>query len=425
MGFQNESPVQYMTGKTIDEIKTKLFQMFGPDYRILEKQIIETKKLGGLLGKHQMIKVSFQEIKRNSTATNGFNALSGSYVNPDRQPLNQPETENFNQNKLDLLKKLDSGTNLTAISLAKLTDQLNDISSKVDSLASAGTSSSDDEIPVIAQIEELLQRNDFSFSYIKSIIAKIKKTFSLEELNDFKLVQKQVVDWIGESISLYEPPVKRKPQVYILVGPTGVGKTTTLVKLATKYFMAEQKLRGHAPEIRFITTDSMKVGAEYQLKKFSQYFNQSVIKAESAEDIKQIYSELKDYVDAMFIDTSGYSPNDAQHIATMKSMLSVSGLDPEIFLCMSASTKSRDLNNIMQNYEIFGYNSVIITKCDESGQFGNVISVLNERHKKTSYITFGQNAAKCISKSNIVDFLIRLEGFEIDRDHINEIFGEQ
>ena len=78
----------------------------------------------------------------------------------------------------------------------------------------------------------------------------------------------------------------------------------------------------------------------------------------------------------------------------------------------------------MQNYEPFGYKSVIVTKCDESEQFGNVISVMYEKHKSISYITHGQVASRDITKANVVDFLIRLDNFKVDRIHIEDKFGE-
>ena len=82
----------------------------------------------------------------------------------------------------------------------------------------------------------------------------------------------------------------------------------------------------------------------------------------------------------------------------------------------------------MQNYEIFGYNSVIVSKCDESSHFGNVISVLQERHKSVSFITDGQNAAKNLSEANIISFLTKLEGFELNpdfREYLEDKFGEK
>ena len=109
----------------------------------------------------------------------------------------------------------------------------------------------------------------------------------------------------------------------------------------------------------------------------------------------------------------------------MKLLLDVPNMNPDIYLAATASTKSRDLMNIMQNYEPFGYKSVIITKCDESEQFGNVISVLYEKHKSISYITDGQVASRNISRANVIEFLKRLENFKIDRVHIEDKFGNE
>lgn len=95
-----------------------------------------------------------------------------------------------------------------------------------------------------------------------------------------------------------------------------------------------------------------------------------------------------------------------------------------MYLTIAASTKCRDLRNIIQNYEPFAFNSVIITKCDETQQVGNVISILAEKHKSISFVTYGQSPAKDISRPKVVDFLIRLSGFKIDRVHIEDKFGE-
>ncbi len=158
-------------------------------------------------------------------------------------------------------------------------------------------------------------------------------------------------------------------------------------------------------------------------QRYGELFNLKVQKAESADDVRSIYEAVRDSVDMIFIDTSGYSPNDSAHIGAMKAMLDVPGMNPEVYLAVSASTKARDLVNIMQNYEPFGYKSVIITKCDESSQYGNVISVLSEKNKAVSYITNGQNAGGGIERASIVEALIRLENFTIDRIHIEDKFG--
>ena len=72
-----------------------------------------------------------------------------------------------------------------------------------------------------------------------------------------------------------------------------------------------------------------------------------------------------------------------------------------------------------------GYDSVIVTKCDESKQFGNIISILWERRKTISYVTDGQIISRNLRKANVIDFLKNLSGFNIDRVHIENKFGEQ
>ena len=304
--------------------------------------------------------------------------------------------------------------------LDQLDSKMNELLQKMNDSSNA----SSETHKSISRIEELLDRNEFSLKYINYIKDKIKKSFSLEELEDFDIVQRKVVDWIGESINIAQEQVFRKPYVGIIVGPTGVGKTTTLVKLAVQYIL-KNKEQGRKVDICFITIDSMRVGAFEQLARFGDLLNITVKKAEKAEDVKFIYEEVKSAVDAIFIDTSGYSPNDAEHLGAMKMTLSVQGMNPDVYLAVCASTKARDIENIMRNYEPFGYKSVIITKCDESEQYGNIISVLFDSHKSVSYITNGQQIAqgKCIKRAEVVDFLVRLEDFQVDRIHIEDKFG--
>ena len=100
-------------------------------------------------------------------------------------------------------------------------------------------------------------------------------------------------------------------------------------------------------------------------------------------------------------------------------------MNPTIYLSVCASTKASDLHNIFRNYEPFDYSSVIVTKCDETKQFGNIISVLWERHKSISYITDGQRVPRNIKKADVIDILKNLSGFDIDRIHIEDYFGEK
>lgn len=411
-------PAQTIYAKSMQEAKEKLFRKYQNDYEIINKKQVLKSRWCGLFNE-EGVEVTYIVKHREN--------LSPSYAS---------DVDSFMRNKDSFLRSmamqsLDPSLNSPAAPVVPPSQansaQLSEIKKSLDELknsisqAKSAPVSGNETHPSIEMIQNLLADNDFSISYCRHITDKLK-SLSLEQLEDTDYVQRAVIDWIGESINIAPEKVHRNPHVVIIVGPTGVGKTTTLVKLAAQYVMAAKK-QERKVELCFITTDTMRVGAQEQLSKFGSLFNLQVLKAENAGDVQKIYEDVKDHVDAIFIDTSGYSPNDSAHIGAMKETLDVPGMNPDVYLAVMASTKSRDLVNIMRNYEPFGYNSVIITKCDESNQYGNVISVIWEKNKNISYLTTGQKAAGCIEKANVLYFLIRMMGFKVDRIHIEDKFG--
>lgn len=411
-------PAHTIYAKSMKEIRDKLYDKYQSDYEITNKKQVLKSRFFGLFNE-EGVEATYV-VKR-----------PGSQASSCAQ-----DSDSFMRNKDAFLRSmamqsLDPTLNAPvspAITAPQVNNaQLNEIKKSIEELKSSielskPSAVSGNEIhPSIEMIQNLLSDNDFSIHYCRYITEKLKG-LSLEQLEDSDYVQRSVIDWIGESINIAPEKVHRTPHVVIIVGPTGVGKTTTLVKLAAQYVMSAKK-QDRKVELCFITTDTMRVGAQEQLAKFGSLFNLQVLKAENASDVQKIYEDVKDHVDAIFIDTSGYSPNDSAHIGSMKETLDVPGMNPDVYLAVMASTKSRDLINIMRNYEPFGYNSVIITKCDESNQYGNVISVVWEKNKNISYLTTGQKAAGCIEKANVFYFLIRMMGFKVDRIHIEDKFG--
>ena len=413
---RRDVPVLKMTGRTLDECKAKLFEKFNNEYTICGKR---TMLKGGFfgIGQKEVVEVSYtvdreEDVQKNAAAyttklssRDGTDALDAAAA--------------FNKTKDDLLR----AAQVTAINAAmntRLSQMEDTISKQLKNMSFAAS----EKHPSIKKIESLLEENEFTFSYINEITEKLQSNFTLDALDDFKAVERKVVDWIGKTISIAPEKIQRPPHVVVIVGPTGVGKTTTLVKLATKMVSEAKREERRIPSFAFITTDTMRVGAYEQLASYSTIFETELEKAETVEDLKKLYDEKRENFDAIFIDTSGYSPNDTENIGKMKAVLDVRGMKPDIHLAVAASTKAKDLANIMQNYEQFGYNSVIVTKCDESKQYGNIISVLHEKNKKISYIADGQKVVRDIHRADVVQFLIRLSGFDVDRVHIEDEFGE-
>ena len=408
---------QEITCDSYEDCKKKLYDVYGEDYEIHDKKLTLSR---GFLGFGQKEQVTVKYVVKERVRYASSNS-SGDFLRRSAQQLYNDEEElRLEENRQAILQQQTSTLMNAQISA------LGDVDRKIEDLAQAiknldNKSKSPDTPEAILKIEELLERNEFSYSYIKMITDKIRQTFSLDQLENFDLIERTVVDWIGESISIAQKKTVRPPRVVVIVGPTGVGKTTTLVKLATTEIVSAKKT-GEKHEARLITTDVTRVGAMEQLEHFGEILHRDVKKAENVDDLKEVFTEYKDHCDAIYIDTSGYSPNDSENIGKMKSLLDVPGLSPEMYLAFDAKTKSRDIANIIKNYEPFGYNAVIVTKCDESEQYGNVISALYEKHKSIAYITDGQNAARNIIPANVIYFLTRLEGFNIDRAHIEEKF---
>lgn len=396
----------YVVGKSLEDCKQQLFLQYGSNYEIRNYTHVP---IGGFLGMFQ------------KTGVKAFYEVNNNYSNAAKTSSN-----NFESTKQQILNQ--SGINADALKstilIEKRLDQMQkNIEEKMEVIAQNTNMAARHKS--IEKIEDLLQENDFTLSYINSITSKMAEEFSIAELDDFDFVQKKVVDWIGYSIKLAPKIVHyRLPHVTVLVGPTGIGKTTTIAKFLSRMILDASHEQRPRPNIRLITIDRVRVGAIEQLARYAELLKVPIDKAEYVEDVKQLYEQYKNSVDEILIDTSGFSQNDYENIAVMRKILDVPNLNPDVYLCVDASTKASDIRKVVQNFEQFNYESVIVTKCDETEAYGNVISVLAEKGKKISYITDGQKVPNDFHRPSVVDFLIRLKGFSIDRVHIDDLFAE-
>lgn len=401
-----------LVGKNIDDCRAKLYNMYGSHYRITgQKQILK----GGILGWMQK---ELLEVRFITEPEPSFSPASPAVSN-----------DSFQQKRDDLLGKIvgnGTGDITTTIQISKLDKKLEDTQKKLDEKMNQilKATNADSKPASIVEIENLLRENEFTFEYINGITTRLRSELTMEQLDDFKFVQRTVIDWIGGSIKIAPNVPHKYPHVIILVGPTGVGKTTTIAKMAGTLIKVAKDKNEPRPVIKMITIDHTRVGAEEQLRRFGDIMMIDVQKAESASDVKTIFDSCKDNLDVLFIDTPGYSPNDHENIGKMTKILEVQGIHPDIYLAFSAATKAMDLTLILRNYESCNYSSVIITKWDETSAIGNVVSVLSKKGKMISYITDGQQVPKKLERATVVRFLTNLVDFEIDREHIDEKFPE-
>src|SRR6056297_596663 len=277
------------------------------------------------------------------------------------------------------------------------------------------------EHPTLDAVTEVLSENEFSYPFIEMIRERMRQELTYENLKDTQEVLSRVLEWIGEYIQVTENPREQGPSALILVGPTGVGKTTTIAKLAAVHSLGSKGER--SKDVRVITIDNYRIGAKQQISTYAEILQVPFKSVESFQDL-QSQIALDQDADLVLIDTIGKSPKDYMNLAKMREILDGCGGKAEIHLAVSATTKVSDLKEIMQQFEPFHYESIVLTKLDETMRIGNLISVLNERGKLLSYVTDGQRVPEDIQRATRIRILKTLEGFPVHVGRLKQKFGE-
>ncbi len=193
-------------------------------------------------------------------------------------------------------------------------------------------------------------------------------------------------------------------KIMMLVGPTGVGKTTALAKLAAR-FSLEKKAK-----VGIITLDSYRIGALEQLEWYAERMRISIQMVMAPEDFLKALDSLR-YCDYILVDTAGRSQNDSEKIEQIKKYLQ-GDYKINTSLVMSATTKFEDLKDIYEAFGILNLDTLIFSKLDESRGLGNIFSLAYETKKPISYFSVGQEVPTDLvvaTNEALVDWL--LDGF--------------
>ena len=242
-------------------------------------------------------------------------------------------------------------------------------------------------------VKVLLKDEGFDKGFIDAIcsLTSIEMMLSREkEMGKIKeILRKEIMSIIeiSEGISIE----RGKKKVFVLVGPTGVGKTTTLAKLGA-YFGVFQKKR-----VKFISIDTYRVGAIQQLKLYADIMGISFVKINGKEDLKlEVETSQSDLI---LVDTAGRSQRNREGVREIKEYLELIE-DVHISLVVSATTQYKDLVEILDEFDILNYWSIIVTKLDETSSIGGILSALGKKKRKLSYVTFGQSVPEDIEEAS-------------------------
>ncbi|HEY8342157.1 MAG TPA: flagellar biosynthesis protein FlhF [Calditerricola sp.] len=179
------------------------------------------------------------------------------------------------------------------------------------------------------------------------------------------------------------PRPTAEAQVHVFVGPTGVGKTTTLAKLA-----AEQVLK-HRRKVAFVTADTYRIAAVDQLRTYANILNIPLEVVFSADDLRKALAKLAD-CDRIFLDTAGRNYRNASFVEELKTLLAPAA-SCATHLVLSLTTKYEDVKAIVANFLPLSIRAVIFTKADETSSYGALLNVAGEFGLPTAYVCCGQN----------------------------------
>lgn len=243
-------------------------------------------------------------------------------------------------------------------------------------------------------IRRQLLDNDVEMSYIEQIIDDIKGSIGSNSSLDNILagVYQKIVLKIGQPHLI--DTQNKKTKFIFFIGPTGVGKTTTIAKIASTMKLSKKV------KVALVTSDTYRIAAVEQLRTYANILSIPLKVVYTAEEMENIRDELIDY-DLVLIDTAGRSHNNVEQKEDLIKLLGAIPQDEqEVYLVLSSTTKYKDLVRISQTYSEMTKYNLIFTKLDETDTIGNIYNLRVLTSAPLSYATWGQNVPDDIGKFN-------------------------
>jgi flagellar biosynthesis protein FlhF len=361
---------------------------------------VKTVKAKGILGwlKKTMVEVTVAKEEESEKYERMEAVKQEKQLQPTPKPV--PPKDILPEKAPDILKepqngleeKLDNLQNLIEKQLSKQEtkqgDEENDEDEEQDS-ADKG------RINFLKLLYTKMTDNEIDEKYAHDIIEEIDKNCKPDMNMDMMLseIYQRMILKLGKPYVIEES--SQGPKVVFFVGPTGVGKTTTIAKIASSYRVERKK------KVALLTADTYRIAAAEQLRTYANILEVPFRVVYTSKEIETAIEDFKEY-DYILVDTTGHSPNNEAQRESMGSLInSVKTTAPkEVFLVLSASTKYRDLMNIADTYKEIADYKLIFTKVDETSTLGNIYNLKMYTGASLSYITCGQNVPDDIEYFN-------------------------
>ena len=245
---------------------------------------------------------------------------------------------------------------------------------------------SSEEFHFVRILYSTLLKNEVNEKYVNQILDEIEKFIRPGNSVDMILsnVYQKLILRFGQPKTI--DLSGSKPKILFFVGPTGVGKTTTIAKIASKYKVEYDK------KVAFITADTYRIAATEQLQVYANILDAPMAIVYSQAELNDSIAKFEDY-DLVFVDTAGFSHKNEKQRNDMKTLLGgvSEEYNKEVYLVLSATTKYMDLLDIVDSYREIADYKLIFTKLDETTTYGNLLNIKLYSGADLSYTTNGQN----------------------------------
>lgn len=390
-------------GKTEEEAIAKAKQEFGENAVIMNVKEVKPKGL-------------FRAFKNSTYEVTAAMEEKEQFVNPKRALQNTKKLhDSINlsaDEKIDIpkpeakpdfreliQKTMPNSSRMQEPEEKKIEQRLDDLSNRIEeSLArtpkgekpeaenSVKEKPSSEEFHFVRILYSTLLKNEVNEKYVNQILDEIEKFIRPGNSVDMILsnVYQKLILRFGQPKTIDLSGTK--PKILFFVGPTGVGKTTTIAKIASKYKVEYDK------KVAFITADTYRIAATEQLQVYANILDAPMAIVYSQAELNDSIAKFEDY-DLVFVDTAGFSHKNEKQRNDMKTLLGgvSEEYNKEVYLVLSATTKYMDLLDIVDSYREIADYKLIFTKLDETTTYGNLLNIKLYSGADLSYTTNGQN----------------------------------